>query len=77
MDYLPGQKKELRQRYRAIGRRWFAIGLMIGLISGLLGGFLWCAKVNVDDLNTRLKKERALVEELKRGYVPPRPEKRG
>jgi hypothetical protein len=71
MYYLPGQKKEFRwSRFR-----YWITGLLIGFLIGIFAGYWWCYKVNMNELEVKLFKQRQLNEELKKGYAPPRMQK--
>jgi len=66
--YIPDQKRLIRHR-------WTRIILIISFFVFVLGvvfGYWWCYKVNYAPLYEDFKRQKALNEELKRGYVPPR-----
>lgn len=60
MYYLPGQ----RDWFKFEKIRWWSIGLIIGLLSGLILGYSWSYKVNVPELLGKIEKQHAQIKEF-------------
>ena len=66
MYFLEGQKKIILKLVRIAALKWFIKGLILGLTIGIIGGYIF------SDWQFRniIKRQKALIEELKLGYVP-------
>jgi len=66
MYFLEGQKRIILKWVRITALKWFIKGLILGLTIGIIGGYIF------SDWQFRniIKRQKALIEELKLGYVP-------